>query len=53
MIAQHCDNRNTQPYQRIEQGMHFFRLAVIGEVAGDHQHISFIPYLDNGSRMRS
>ena len=25
--------------------MHFFRLAVIGEVAGDDQHIGFIPYL--------
>ena len=53
MVAQHGDDGNTQAHQRIEQGMHFFGLAIVSEVAGDDQHICFIAHMGQGSRMRS
>src|SRR5215469_6841164 len=44
MVAQHCNNGNTQPHQAIEQGVHLLWLAVIGKVAGNHQQIGFVAH---------
>ena len=45
VISQHYHSRNPQTNQRVQERLHFRRLAEVGEVAGKHEQVSVIAHL--------